>query len=76
MWLRPLPSLDDDAEAARPTTGERRGNGYAGAFEWLQRSGVAVISWRERYTALADASIAPHGNLLVITAAGCRVIPQ
>jgi Domain of unknown function (DUF4350) len=70
LWLRPLPSLDDDADAARPTTGERRGNGYAGAFEWLQRNGVTVISWRERYTALADASILPRGNLLILTLPG------
>ena len=55
LWLRPAPSLDPDADAARPTTAERRGNGYAGLFEWLQRSGVEVRSWRERYTALADA---------------------
>lgn len=70
LWLRPLPSLDDDADAARPTTGERRGNGYAGAFEWLQRSGVTAISWRERYTALADANIPRRGNLLIITLPG------
>ena len=40
LWLRPTPSLDPDADTARPTTAERRGNGYAGLFEWLQRSGV------------------------------------
>ena len=39
LWLRPAPSLDPDADAARPTTAERRGNGYAGLYEWLQRSG-------------------------------------
>ena len=41
LWLRPAPSLDPDADAARPTSAERRGNGYAGLYEWLQRSGVA-----------------------------------
>ena len=40
LWLRPAPSLDPDADTARPTTAERRGNGYAGLFEWLQSSGV------------------------------------
>ena len=37
LWLRPAPSLDPDADSARPTTAERRGNGYAGLFEWLQQ---------------------------------------
>ena len=55
LWLRPAPSLDPDADTARPTTAERRGNGYAGLYEWLQRSGVDVRSLRERYTALARA---------------------
>jgi Domain of unknown function (DUF4350) len=70
LWLRPLPSMDEGADAARPTTGERRGNGYAGLYEWLQRSGIAVSSWRERYTALADASIPPRGNLMILTLPG------
>ena len=30
LWLRPAPSLDLDADDARPTSAERRGNGYAG----------------------------------------------
>ena len=33
LWLRPAPTLDPDADAARPTTAERRGNGYAALFE-------------------------------------------
>jgi hypothetical protein len=70
LWLRPLPSLDPDAEAARPTTAERRGNGYAGLFEWLQRNGVHVRSWRERYTALPDAGLPTRGNLLILTLPG------
>ncbi len=54
LWLRPAPSLDPDANIARPTTAERRGNGYAALYEWLQRSGVEVRSLRERYAALPD----------------------
>jgi hypothetical protein len=69
LWLSPAPSLDGGDEA-RPTTSERRGNGYAGLFEWLQRSGVGVRSWRERYTALDDLDAPPRGNLLVITLPG------
>ena len=40
LWLRPAPTLDPNADAARPTSAERRGNGYAGLFEWLQRTGT------------------------------------
>jgi hypothetical protein len=67
LWLGPSPSLDPDADIARPTTAERRGNGYAGLFEWLQRSGVDVRSYRERYTKLAELDVPPRGNLMVLS---------
>jgi hypothetical protein len=73
LWLRPAPSLDPDADAARPTSSERRGNGYAALFEWLEKSGVQARSWRERYTALADADIPARGNLLVLTLPGVEM---
>jgi hypothetical protein len=67
LWLRPSPSLDPDANIARPTTSERRGNGYAGLYEWLQRSGVEVRSLRERYGTLPDLEMPPRGNLLILS---------
>jgi hypothetical protein len=67
LWLRPSSAFDPDADVARPTTAERRGNGYAGLFDWLQRSHVHARSFRERYTALAELDITPRGNLLVLT---------
>ena len=67
LWLRPEPSLDPDANIARPTTAERRGNGYAALYEWLQRSGVGVRSLRERYMALQDLDVPPRGNLLILS---------
>ncbi|HYJ40751.1 MAG TPA: DUF4350 domain-containing protein [Steroidobacteraceae bacterium] len=67
LWLRPSPSFDPDANIARPTTAERRGNGYAGLYEWLQRSGVEVRSLRERYGALSDLDLSPRGNLLILS---------
>jgi hypothetical protein len=73
LWLRPAPSLDPDADAARPTTAERRGNGYAGLYQWLQRSGIGVRSFRERYTALAETDLPPRGNLLVLSLPGIEV---
>jgi hypothetical protein len=67
LWLGPSPSLDPDADIARPTSAERRGNGYAGLFEWLQRSGVDVRSFRERYTKLPDLDAPTRGNLMVLS---------
>jgi hypothetical protein len=73
LWLQPASSLDPDADTARPTTAERRGNGYAGLYEWLQRSGINVRSFRERYTALQSADLPPRGNLLVLALPGVEV---
>ncbi|MEO8064729.1 MAG: DUF4350 domain-containing protein [Pseudomonadota bacterium] len=73
LWLRPASSLDPDADTARPTTAERRGNGYAGLHEWLQRSGINVRSFRERYTALHSTDLPPRGNLLVLSLPGVEV---
>jgi len=67
LWFRPEPSLDPDADVALPTTAERRGNGYAGAFEWLQRSGVGVRSFRERYTELKYLDAPARGNLMILS---------
>ncbi len=67
LWLRPAPSIDPDADVARPTSAERRGNGYAALDEWLGRSGVEVRSWRERYTRLAESDLPSRGNLLILT---------
>ena len=67
LWLRPEPSLDPDANIARPTTAERRGNGYAALYEWLQRSGVGVRSLRNRYAELQDLDVPPRGNLLILS---------
>jgi hypothetical protein len=67
LWLGPSPSLDPDADIARPTSAERRGNGYAGLFEWLQRSGVDVRSFRERYTKLPELNAPSRGNLMVLS---------
>jgi len=66
LWLSPGP-LDPDDDVARPTTAERRGNGYAGLFEWLQNSGVHVRSFRERYTELSDLDAPSRGNLLILS---------
>lgn len=69
LWLSPAPSLDG-GDSGRPTTTERRGDGYAGLFDWLQRAGIGVRSWRERYTALDELDAPPRGNLLLVTLPG------
>lgn len=66
LWLQPHAAFDDE-DVARPTTSERKGNGYAALSEWLNDSGVHARSLRERYTALKELDIAPRGNLLVLT---------
>ncbi|HTU68070.1 MAG TPA: DUF4350 domain-containing protein [Steroidobacteraceae bacterium] len=73
LWLSPAPAFDPDAEAARPTTAERRGNGYAALYEWLARAAVPVRSFRERYTALPDLDLPATGNLLVLSLPGIDV---
>jgi hypothetical protein len=71
IWLRPAPSLDPGDDGVRPTTAERRGNGYAALFDWLQSAGVDAQSFRERYTALPD--VPSRGNLLILSLPGVEV---
>ena len=73
LWLSPSPTFDPDSDAARPTTAERRGNGYAGLYAWLARSKVPARSFRERYTALPDIDLPATGNLLVLSLPGIEV---
>ncbi|MBS0378096.1 MAG: DUF4350 domain-containing protein [Proteobacteria bacterium] len=57
-----------DTSAALPTSIERAENGLYGAFTWLQRERVPVVSLRERYTAIRGMTwLAPSGNLLIVS---------
>jgi hypothetical protein len=73
LWLTPSPTFDPDADSARPTSAERRGNGFAGLHAWLAKAGVPVRSFRERYTALFDLGLPSRGNLLVLSLPGIEV---
>jgi hypothetical protein len=73
LWLSPSSGFDPDADAARPTSAERRGNGYAGLSRWLSRSGIEVRSFRERYTALPELDLPASGNLLILSLPGVEV---
>jgi hypothetical protein len=56
-----------DAETPRPTSAESQGAGYSVARAWLERSGVRVVSWRDRYTRFSTANLPARGNLLIVT---------
>jgi hypothetical protein len=73
LWLSPSPTFDPESDSARPTSAERRGNGYAGLYAWLAKSGVPVRSFRERYTALPELDLPSRGNLLVLSLPGIEV---
>jgi hypothetical protein len=52
----------------RPTSQERRGNGYHGAMAWLDKEQIRTMSLRERFDRLvARPGLRPTGNLLVVT---------
>jgi len=51
-----------------PTTIEARGDGLAGAKQWLEGEGIRTLSLRERFDTLAKRGDLPaSGNLLVVT---------
>jgi hypothetical protein len=53
----------------RPLSTEAGPNGYLGMLRWLDAEQIPVVSFRERYGALAVATSAtPTGNLLITTA--------
>lgn len=55
-------------EIPRPTSVERRGNGYQAAMSWLEAEGIRDISLRDRFDSLATRKdLPPAGNLLVVT---------
>lgn len=68
MFLRREGGIDPRNEIPRPTTVERRTNGYNAAMQWLEGEGLRVISLRERFGGIARLEgLAPTGNLLVVT---------
>lgn len=55
-------------EVPRPTTAERRGNGYHAALAWLDAEGIRGISLRDRFDELPKREdLPPTGNLLIVT---------
>ncbi|HEY7639981.1 MAG TPA: DUF4350 domain-containing protein [Steroidobacteraceae bacterium] len=56
-------------QVTRPVSTEAGPNGYLGMLRWLAAAKVPVVSFRERFGSLADATPGtPTGNLLITTA--------
>ena len=55
-------------EVARPTTEERRPNGYHGALVWLDQEHIRTVSVRDRFNEMvARPGLPSTGNLLILT---------
>jgi len=68
MFMQREASLDRRNDIPRPTTLERRGNGYHAALSWLEAEGIRADSLRERFDSLASRDDLPaRGNLLIVT---------
>jgi hypothetical protein len=68
MFMQREAAFDRRNDIPRPTTQERRGNGYHAAMSWLEAEGIRASSLRRRFDSLASRDdLAPRGNLLIVT---------
>ena len=68
MFVKREGALGGRNDVTRPTTAERRGNGYHAAMAWLEAEGVREIALRDRFDTLAKREDLPQsGNLLIVT---------
>lgn len=68
MFARGEGGLDPRKDVPRPTTAERRGNGYYAAMSWLDAENVRTLSLRDRFNTLPGREdLPPSGNLLIVT---------
>jgi len=68
MFVRREGGFNVRNDVARPTTAERRGDGYSAAFTWLNAEHTRAISLRQPFDKLAEIkSLPPSGNLLIVT---------
>lgn len=55
-------------DVARPTTAERRANGYSGAMAWLDQEHLRTVAVRDRFDKLTvNPNLSATGNLLMVT---------
>jgi Domain of unknown function (DUF4350) len=68
MFMRGEGGFPGHGNAPRPTSQERRGNGYHAAMAWLDEEHIRTVSLRDRFNKLADRpGLPPTGNLLIVT---------
>ncbi len=68
MFMQREVTFDPSNAIPRPTSAERRGNGYHAAMTWLDAEGIRAASLRQRFDALPQLEDVPAtGNLLIIT---------
>ncbi len=68
MFMRGEGGVGGRSDIPRPTSQERRGNGYHGALAWLDEEQIRTMSLRERFDRLrAQPGLLPTGNLLLVT---------
>ena len=67
VLLAPKPDLPQE-RVTRPLSTEAGPNGYLGMLRWLEAERIPVVSMRDRYNTLAQATPGvPTGNLLIAT---------
>ena len=68
MFLHGDDSANGRGEVPRPTSEERRPNGYNGAMAWLNAEHIRTVSVRDRFNKLDVRPALPAaGNLLIVT---------
>jgi hypothetical protein len=68
MFLHGDDTSRSRGDVPRPTTEERRANGYSGAMTWLDEEHIRTVSVRDRFDKLTFSPNLPRsGNLLIVT---------
>lgn len=68
MFLHGDDTSSSRGDVPRPTTEERRANGYSGAMAWLDQEHIRTVSVRDRFDELTvDPDLPATGNLLIVT---------
>jgi hypothetical protein len=68
MFMQREVTFDPSNDIPRPTSAERRGNGYHAAMTWLEAEGIRAASLRQRFDELPELEdVPPTGNLLIVT---------
>jgi hypothetical protein len=62
------PQRDESPDLSRPLSSDRGAQGLQGLKRWLDEGGVGTYVLKRRYTVLAGGiTVAPHGNLIIVS---------